>query len=697
MQAFYALAFTAAGLVSLAVAAASWRRRPASGALSLALLSFTQFLWSTVFALQWAFTDLSPSFGWLFLRLAALQFMPTLTFIVMLEFSGYDSLLTRKNLFALSIQPILTLLFVLAEPIHGLYLAGAIPAMKFLVGGPAWWFNVVYSFGLYVFGSSLLLARVVLKSPFRNQSAIILIATLLPPVYYAAQLLGFDPVPGMNTTPFAFAAAGALEWFALERLGLFTIVPIARDRLIEQSPEGIIVFDPGGRIADINAVALQMTAAPESCIGRHAHECFSDHADVVVSLIGETREVSEQPRGEFTTRDGRVIEAIGSMVCDARGDHLATLMTLRDISESKSAAAELENRSRELADALDRTHRILTAMSDGVILVDSENTVVKSNPAASRILGIDLDRFAGQPVQDAIKEFDPEFLIRDATERDAVSTITVKLENDNTATIEVSAIREMQTGQPQSLFVIRDETGKLLAERMQRDFVANVSHELQTPLTGLSLLAETIPKALQTDPDRAVGFVKQLSGGIEQLTRMTHELMALARASDTSSFQVNSSVVDFTAVVRECVSTLRPLALSKDQRLVIKTAEPIRLIGDEIGLRTVCSNLVENAIRYTNNGGHIEVSLVDQEIPHRGRCAQLVVSDDGIGVPEQDKHRIFERFYRVDKARSRATGGTGLGLSIVRLAVEQHGGTIDVSSTLGEGTTFIVTLPLESR
>jgi signal transduction histidine kinase len=226
--------------------------------------------------------------------------------------------------------------------------------------------------------------------------------------------------------------------------------------------------------------------------------------------------------------------------------------------------------------------------------------------------------------------------------------------------------------------------------KIRRDFVANVSHELKTPATSLRLLAESLVDILDEDPEQAHFFAEQLKNETERLAQLITDLLDLARLESEEGVQ-NPAPVDVRSVVMVVLSRLRPAARRKNINLSWKrtgSGALYTVLGDETQLTSMFSNLVENAVKYTPSGGRVEVTAGTDEDEVIVR-----ISDTGIGIPAENLARIFERFYRVDKARSKETGGTGLGLSIVRHVAENHGGRVTVESTLGEGSTFTVHLP----
>ncbi|NLV72940.1 MAG: hypothetical protein GXY46_10140, partial [Actinobacteria bacterium] len=221
------------------------------------------------------------------------------------------------------------------------------------------------------------------------------------------------------------------------------------------------------------------------------------------------------------------------------------------------------------------------------------------------------------------------------------------------------------------------------------------SHELKTPLAGLSLLAETLQSTIKDDPEQAAKFVDRLSTEVSRLGDLTNDLLTLSRMEEPQPAPgAESTPFDLSALVEQTADELQAQAEAKQHQLVVETMDQVVMQGDGVALRTLTRNLLENAIRYTEPGGLIELRLKTETSSDGRQWAVLSVSDNGVGIPLADQQRVFERFYRVDKARSRETGGTGLGLSIVRHAAERHGGSVQLKSTVGVGSVFTVRLPL---
>jgi two-component system phosphate regulon sensor histidine kinase PhoR len=226
---------------------------------------------------------------------------------------------------------------------------------------------------------------------------------------------------------------------------------------------------------------------------------------------------------------------------------------------------------------------------------------------------------------------------------------------------------------------------------MRREFVANISHELKTPLAAIKGYAETVELAIKDDPDAAVHFMSQIGTQCLRLERLISDMMQLARAQAGRSHMKISSV-SLGDIVTESIESYQPIAESKKIELTVVPPPAEAVVrSDPEAMLTIANNLIGNAIYYTPAGGQVRVYCREA-----GNCWALAVEDTGVGIPESEQKRIFERFYRVEKSRSSADGGTGIGLSIVKNLTVTLGGEVRVSSNPGEGSKFEVLLPSQN-
>jgi len=374
----------------------------------------------------------------------------------------------------------------------------------------------------------------------------------------------------------------------------------------------------------------------------------------------------------------------------AAGAVVSVAMALRSVARLTGALRQARRSAARTADRLDRRTRqageersaletILASMEDGLILIGGDGRVAYANPAVGRLLGT---------VPGALNRLAParlRSLVREAADHGAAREDDIEIDDRRLARVQAVPLPE----DGRILLVLRDVTEARRVEAMRRDFVASASHELKTPAASIQAGAETLHQAIADDPGAAKRFAVQLERDAVRLSRLVADLLDLSRLE--AEERDAPRLLRLDRIAAEETERLRPRALESEIDLRVTTS-PARVTGWPKDLAMLVRNLLDNAIRYTPPGGRIEVGVRGEE----GR-ALLVVRDTGIGIPSRDLPRIFERFYRVDPARSRATGGTGLGLSIARHIAEQHRGAIHAASELGRGSSFTVSLPLSGE
>jgi len=237
--------------------------------------------------------------------------------------------------------------------------------------------------------------------------------------------------------------------------------------------------------------------------------------------------------------------------------------------------------------------------------------------------------------------------------------------------------------------IIEDQTEAARVEAVRRDFVANVSHEVKTPVGAISLLLEAVKQA-QNDPQAVARFLDRIGVETERLAKLVQELLDLSRLQGGEPLP-EMTIISVDDLVADVVDRMSPLADAKNIRLVADGEHGLKVLGDTSQLVMALSNLLDNAVAYSAAGTRVTVATKSRE-----GIVDIAVTDEGIGIPQDELGRVFERFYRVDPARSRQTGGTGLGLAIVKHAMNNHGGEVTVWSTLGVGSTFTLRLPVAS-
>jgi two-component system phosphate regulon sensor histidine kinase PhoR len=332
---------------------------------------------------------------------------------------------------------------------------------------------------------------------------------------------------------------------------------------------------------------------------------------------------------------------------------------------------------------------ILSGMVEGVIALDADQRILYVNDRAGQLLDFQAAGAVGRHFWEVVRQRGLQEIVQRALAGKQPASEELTWIGPATRSLTIHAARLAGSPQRGAVLVLHDTTELRRLERMRQDFVANVSHELKTPLSVIKLCVETLLDGAIDDTAHRGSFLQQVADQADRLHALILDLLSLARIeSGTEVFEFRD--VPLAPVVADCLDRHRARALAKDQKLEAAppTADAVAVWADEEAVGQILDNLVDNAVKYTPTGGRIRIGWRTE-----GDQVCLDVADTGIGIPQADLPRVFERFYRVDKARSREVGGTGLGLSIVKHLAQAMHGSVAVTSRLGEGTTFTVRLP----
>lgn len=336
---------------------------------------------------------------------------------------------------------------------------------------------------------------------------------------------------------------------------------------------------------------------------------------------------------------------------------------------------------RDLEATIQRFRKAAEAIPDGVVVVDDANRIEWANPRASEQLGLDLARDRGQPIVNFVRQ--PEFLGYLAAGDYSESVV---VESNRAGVRRALSLQLVPYGVSEKLLLSRDVTQLEAVARMRRDFIANVSHELKTPLTVVAGFVETM-QDLELDERQRVRFLGLMAEQTRNMRRLVNDLLTLS-ALESEHNAVPDERFDVVPLLLELSSDAKALSGGK-HAVELDIVEPATLSGSREELASAFQNLVSNAVRYTPPGGTVSLRW---SIDPDGRGV-FAVSDTGIGIASEHLPRLTERFYRVDRSRSRATGGTGLGLAIVKHVLIRHQADLAIESTPGAGSTFGVRLP----
>jgi two-component system phosphate regulon sensor histidine kinase PhoR len=364
--------------------------------------------------------------------------------------------------------------------------------------------------------------------------------------------------------------------------------------------------------------------------------------------------------------------------------------TLHGLREALQTTEQtLQGRIEELTAERNQARAILGGMSEGVLALDAQGRLLLVNPAARRLFGMPYAGGTGQSLFETVRHPELHALVRSLLERRERVTQDLKSFQLPEQVLRVYGVPcgEGESVGPAAVLVIQDVTQEHRYEQLRKEFVANVSHELKSPLTSIRSLTETLLGGAIEEAGSNRRFVQLIDEDAGRLSNLIDDLLTLSQI-ESQAVPLRRSAVELRPLAEAVLTTLQPHLERRRITASLEVPAGLSVDADPERLRQVFANLLDNAVKYNTDGGRITVSAARE-----GGSVRVAISDTGIGIPDADLSRVFERFYRVDKARSRELGGTGLGLSIVKHIVESHGGAIAVTSRLGQGSKFSFTLP----
>ncbi len=367
---------------------------------------------------------------------------------------------------------------------------------------------------------------------------------------------------------------------------------------------------------------------------------------------------------------------------------------MADLAEAMEVmAGELNNRIITIAGQRNELETVLSSMLEGVIAIDKEEKIIKINSSAAQMLNINQEKCGGKSIQEVMRNVAFQKFIERVSSDNAVSEEDIVVYNNEERILNVhsSPISDSKNKKIGTLIVIGDVTQLRRLENMRRDFVANVSHEIKTPLTAIKGFVETLYHDFDHDPGKSMRFLSIILKHVDRLNALVDDLLSLSRIEDQGEGKIRMVEDDLMEVVQTAIHVCRAKADEKNIAINIAPHAPAFMLMDKTLLEQAVVNILDNAIKYSEAESAIDIEVKKTD----GKQIMIRVTDYGIGIPREHLPRLFERFYRVDKARSRKMGGTGLGLSIVKHIAGAHGGTVEARSSPGKGATFTLRLPME--
>ena len=345
----------------------------------------------------------------------------------------------------------------------------------------------------------------------------------------------------------------------------------------------------------------------------------------------------------------------------------------------------------EISNEKSKLETILKYMADGLIAVDFTGHIIHANPAAMAMLNITADDMENRYYDDIIKGYNEGLMFDKLRENSKDGGATdVFFYGGSTFAVRYDRFKDENANDVGIIMILQDITERQKLENMQTDFVANVSHELKTPLTTIKSYTETLLDGHVDDKETQLQFLSIINTEADRMNRLVKDLLQLSRL-DYKQEKWNKKESNLISLLKSVVTKVELTAKNKKQHMncIYDENQRIMAVIDRDGIEQVLLNILSNAIKYTQEGGRIDIDVL-----RKNKFAQIIIADNGIGIPENEISRVFERFFRVDKARSRAMGGTGLGLAISKQIVEEHKGAIELESKEGRGTKVTISLPL---
>jgi two-component system phosphate regulon sensor histidine kinase PhoR len=354
-------------------------------------------------------------------------------------------------------------------------------------------------------------------------------------------------------------------------------------------------------------------------------------------------------------------------------------------------ATQLQERFATITDQRNELDAVLSSMIEGVVAVDGQGRIVSINKAAASLLDIELSKGQNRNVEEVIRNVDLQNFIN-STLNSKVPTeadISLPTKGDRLFQLHGASLPTRAGGRTGAVIVLNDITKMRRLENVRRQFVANVSHELKTPVTSIQGYVEALLEGAIKDPQQAERFLRIIAKHSDRLNSIIEDLLILSRLEEDRERKENSfEVTELKPVLASAIELASIKAEDKQMKIQLVCDEQIVVRMNTALLEQAVLNLVENAIKYSPLGGDVRIS-----VEQNGKEVAITVKDNGCGITQEHLPRIFERFYVVDKGRSRKLGGTSLGLAIVKHIAQVHGGSVTVESSPGRGSTFTIHLP----
>lgn len=678
----YAVPLFLAAVMTIGLALYAYPRRKEPLALVFFLMTVALSWWSLLYALNISGSNFETQYLFNRLKYLGVMSVPPLWLILALLYTRRQHLLSRRNIALIFLPSILLLLVVLTDNRTHLWWTrvweSEFAGMPMLDSDHAllYYIHIIFAYSYIVLGLWLYLRFYQeAQSMYRSQTGLMIIGAAIPLLASASTQLGLSPLPwGLDS--FFFTLSSALLAIAIFRYRLLDIVPVARRTTLEQIPDGVIVIDAGRRVVDANPAALTLVNKQlEEMIG-HPLEAAVEIPEIHQTLIEITQNDAEQVNDIDVQIDRRTISLSTTALTHRTQEPIGRIVLMRDITERVTAQQQLQASYQQAELERARQGLILKTTRDPVLLLDVDNTILASNPAARQILKTNVEQFP--PV---LLELLPQAR---ASQEITQAEIEIAEQHFHVAIAPTPPHRAGTEGTG-LVITMHDITHFKHLAQLKDDFVHTVSHDLRSPLTSiLGYIQVAQMKNMQGPQNKDV--LERIETAAWRMSNLINDLLDLAALD--AGVEHESEPVALDMLVRAAIEELDGAAMAKGIAIHYQSNPKPMVQVDPRLITQVWRNLIGNAIKYTVKG-KILVEIEAGDDFALGR-----VKDTGLGISAADIPFIFDKFYRSKKPYTHGIEGTGLGLALVKSIVERHGGRVWVESELGVGSTFTFMLPL---
>ena len=694
-------------VVSLILAVYAWRRRQMRGAKPFCLMMVALAVWLVSYALEVVTLDLDQRLIWSRITFFGVTVVPIAWFLFSLEYTGRDSWLNRRNIALLFVEPVIIIILIWTDSQHRLFLqdvlfdvSGVVPKVHMMYG-PAFFVHAAYSYLLLLAGTILLgQAFFRAKGLYRKQLEIVLVGAVIPWLANIVYVFPLDAFSNFDPTPLAFFVSSLLLAWAIFQYQLVEISPVARRLVIEYMSDGMLVLDVQNRVVDLNAAAAQiLDSKPEDVIGQPAQIVLERWPDLVAQFAETT---NAQTEISVTGEDGTFyFDLLISPLQDDRERPLGRLVMLRNITDSKQT-------EEAYFTLVEQTLQGFAIIQDGKIRF--------ANAGLASITGLPVDELISAPVTNLSLAIHPDDLANMDNVVPNGSRNEFRFFNQlgEVHWLEFTATEIQYQGKTAVQVVLSDITDRKeveealraakddaeAASRAKSTFLANMGHELRTPLSTIIGYSEMLHDQAKKQGDTLLAQrLDHIETSGYRLLSIMNDILDITQM-EAQQVVLEEDLIDVNSFINDLMITVRSLVTRNGNKFIVERGENLgKTWGDAPKIQKILVNLLSNAGKFTNNGS---VTLkVDRQTavfpPQTPLSEKLIfqVSDTGIGMEFDTIANLFQPFSQADTSMTRQYGGAGLGLAIAYRLCEMMNGTIIIESEPNEGTTFTVTLPVQ--